>query len=68
MTVAESMKQAVRRLQRGMCTIAECEAELNCIIKRETIGMYDLDEIIEAERKLKRKAWRMLLEATRREG
>ena len=39
MTAVDDMKQAVRRLQRGMCTIAECEAELNGIIKRETIGM-----------------------------
>ena len=34
MTVADNMKQAVRRLQRGTCTIEECERDMDEIITR----------------------------------
>lgn len=68
MTVADSMKQAVRRLQRGMCSIDECERDLNEIIEDATPDYSDIDRRLAVQRKLKRKAWRMLLEATRREG
>ena len=59
------MKQAVRRLQRGTCTIEECERDLNEIIKDATPDYSDIDRRLAVQRKLKRKAWRMLLEATR---
>lgn len=65
MTVAESMKQAVRRLQRGMCTIEECERELDAIIADATPNYSDIDRRLAVQKKLKRKAWRLLLEATR---
>ncbi len=65
MTVADNMKQAVRRLQRGKCTIEECERDLNEIIEDATPDYSDIDRRIAVHRKLKRKAWRMLLEATR---
>lgn len=65
MTVAESMKLAVRRLQRGMCTIEECERELDAIIADATPNYSDIDRRLAVQKKLKRKAWRLLLEATR---
>ena len=65
MTVAESMKLAVGWLQRGRYTIKECERTLNYLIDEETAGIEDIDERLKTEKKLKRKAWRMLLEATR---
>jgi len=64
-TVAESMKLAVRRLQRGMCTIEECERELDAIIADATPNYSDIDRRLAVQKKLKRKAWRLLLEATR---
>ena len=68
MTVADNMKLAVRRLQRGMCTIEECERELDAIIADATPNYSDIDRRLAVQKKLKRKAWRMLLEATRRAG
>ena len=65
MTVVESMKLAVRRLRRGTYSIVECETELARLIAEETGHIEDVDERIAAERKLKRRAWRMLLDATR---
>ena len=59
------MKLAVRRLQRGMCTIEECERELDAIIADATPSYSDIDRRLVVQKKLKRKAWRMLLEATR---
>lgn len=65
MTVADNMKQAVRRLQRGTFTIEECERCLDEIIKDATPDYSDIDRRLAVQKKLKRKAWRMLLEATR---
>ena len=65
MTVADNMKLAVRRLQRGMCTIEECERELDAIIADATSNYSDIDRRLAVQKKLKRKAWRLLLEATR---
>ena len=46
MTVADNMKQAVRRLQRGKCTIEECERDLNEIIESlKPITEYDLEGV-----------------------
>ena len=59
------MRRAVRRLQRGTSSIRECEAELDALIVGQTSSIEDIDERIEAERKLRRKAWRMLLEVTK---
>ena len=59
------MKLAVRRLRRGMCTIEECERELDAIIEDATPNYSDIDRRLAVQKKLKRKAWRMLLEATR---
>lgn len=59
------MKLAVRRLQRGMCTIEECERELDAIIADATPNYSDIDRRLAVQKKLKRKAWRLLLEATR---
>jgi len=64
-TVVDSMKLAVRWLQRGRYTIKECERTLNYLIDEETAGIEDVDKRIETEKMLKRKAWRLLLEATK---
>ena len=71
MTVTERMKMSVRKMQRGIYGISDAEYEINCIIEDEVNNAVDGDDIeaanqrIEMTRKLKRKAWRMLLEATK---
>lgn len=61
----QKMKAVVRRLMRGTCTIGECELELNRIIAEATMDFTDLDERIYRIRILKRRSWRMLLDATK---
>lgn len=71
MTVTERMKMSIRRMQRGFYGISDAEYEINCIIEDEVKNTVDGDGIeaanrrIEMTRKLKRKAWRMLLDATK---
>jgi len=48
-----------------MCTIEECERELDAIIADATPNYSDIDRRLAVQKKLKRKAWRLLLEATR---
>lgn len=67
----KEMKTIVHRLKRGNSTIAEAESALDNAITMyvQTIGecqtANDLDLKLEVIRKLKRKKYRMLLEATR---
>lgn len=71
MTVTERMKMTIRRMQRGVYGISDAEYEINCIIEDEVKNTVDGNDIeaanrrIEMTRKLKRKAWRMLLDATK---
>lgn len=64
--ITESMKAVAVRLERGLLTIQNAESELNGIITKAMLDCKGtLDERLEIERKLKRRAWRMLLEATK---
>ena len=65
MTTYENMALAVKRLKRGHYTIEECERVLNEIIADATPDYSDIDRRLAVQRKLKRKAWRLLLEATK---
>ena len=65
MTTYENMALAVKRLKRGGYTIEECERVLNEIIADATPDYSDIDRRLAVQRKLKRKAWRLLLEATK---
>lgn len=66
MPIEEAMKKAIKLLSKGQITIAECERCIENMIVEETMGIEDLDERLEAYRKLKRKEWYMLLKITRR--
>ena len=59
------MEEAVRRYRRGKHTLKECEYMIDLAISSEVRFIEDIDKRIDTERKLKRKAWRLLLEATR---
>ena len=66
----ERMQPALNLLRRGMISIHECECRINGVAsdwmreyRCETEEDYDA-RLIEAK-KLKRKIWRMLLDATR---
>ena len=67
----KEMKTIVFRLKRGKSTIAEAESALDNAITMyvQTMGecqtANDFDRKIEVVRKLKRKKYRMLLEATK---
>ena len=63
--IAEKMAQAANNLKRGLITIYECEQQMTEAILTGTLamGLSDNDKIMMA-RKLKRRMWRMLLEAT----
>ena len=65
MTTYEDMALAVNRLKRGGYTIEECERVLNAIIAEATPDYSDIDRRLAVQKKLKRKAWRLLLEATK---
>lgn len=71
MAAVERMKKAIRMMQRGYYGIGDAEYEINCIIEDEinkkTVNGDDIDvnQRIEMIRELKRKAWRMLLDATK---
>ena len=61
----EKMKFAVSQLKRGRATIGETEHDMDDAIALATFTIVDIDERIETIRTLKRKKYRMLLEATR---
>lgn len=60
------MEVSVMRLVHGRYTIGECEKCINEDIAIATMNIEDINERLEAIRQLKRKAWRMLLDATKR--
>ena len=64
--VIERLAVHVRHLQRGMYSIHECESLMeNEITAAVRSCEGTIDERVEFERKLKRRMWRMLLEATK---
>ena len=58
------MKVSANHLRQGRISIGECESDLNRIIDNATTDISELDEKIRVTRILKRKEWRMLLNAT----
>lgn len=60
-----AMKATVRRFMRGQLTIGECELALNDLISEATMDFSDLNVRLRNIRILKRKAWRMMLDATK---
>ena len=65
MTTLQKMSAAVRQLKRGLMTIGECEYVINNIIAEAVPTTLDADRRIAEIKRLKRKQWRMLLDATR---
>lgn len=65
MTTLQRMKAAAQVLKKGRMTIGECELAMNTIIAEATPPTMDLDQRIAEIRQLKRKQWRMMLDATR---
>jgi len=61
----EEMKTIVYRFSRGKYTIAEAESAIDNAITMYTQTINGFDQKLVAIRKLKRKKYRMLLEATR---
>lgn len=64
--VTERLGLHIKQLQRGLYSIHDCESLLNNEIAaavRDLEGT--IDERIQYERKLKRRMWRMLLDATK---
>lgn len=67
--VSERMAVHTRHLQRGTYSIHDCESLMNNEIAAAVRNMEGtVDERIQYERKLKRRMWRMLLEATKKQG
>ena len=64
--IAEKMAQTANNLKCGLITIFECEQQMTETILTGTLamGLSDNDKIMMA-RKLKRRMWRMLLDATK---
>lgn len=65
--VVANMAEAATMLKRGMLSIYECEqAMTNAILDGVlAIDSLDIDKKIALTRKLKRRMWKMLLEATK---
>lgn len=65
MTTLQRMKAAAQELKKGRMTIGECELAMNTIIAEAAPPTMDFDQRIAEIRQLKRKQWRMMLDATR---
>lgn len=64
--IISQMQETVDKFKRGYYTIGECEFILNQYISLAIMDIADLDERLELLRLLKRKEWRMMLDATRK--
>ena len=62
--VHDKMEMEINVLKYGLCTIGEAEYRIDIVIREAIEGIDELGERIETVRKLKRKAWKMLLAAT----
>ena len=60
----ERMKDSVSQLKRGHMTIGECESQMDKAITNAANEINELDDRIRFIRILKRRGWRMLLNAT----
>ena len=65
MTTLQKMSATVQQLKKGRMSIGECEYVLNVIIADAVPPTMDVDQRIAEIKRLKRKQWRMMLDATR---
>lgn len=71
--ITERMAACTYNLKRGIISIYECEQSMNNVIMDGVLEMLadtaeQNDRRIAAIKKLKRRMWRMLLEATKKQG
>jgi len=65
MTTLQMMSAAVQQMKKGRMSIGECELAMNNIIAEAVPPTMELDQRIAEIKRLKRKQWRMMLDATR---
>lgn len=65
MTTLQKMSAAVQQMKKGRMSIGECELVMNNIIAEAVPPTMEIDKRIAEIRRLKRRQWRMVLEATR---
>ena len=65
MTTLQKMGAAVQQMKKGRMSIGECELVMNNIIAEAVPSTMELDQRIAEIKRLKRKQWRMMLDATR---
>jgi len=65
MTTLQKMSAAVQQMKKGRMSIGECELVMNNIIAEAVPPTMELDQRISEIKRLKRKQWRMMLDATR---
>ena len=65
MTTLQKMNAAVQQMKKGRMSIGECELVMNNIIAEAVQPMMEIDQRIAEIKRLKRKQWRMMLDATR---
>lgn len=65
MTTLQKMSAAVQQMKKGRMSIGECELVMNNIISEAVPPTMELDQRIAEIKRLKRKQWRMMLDATR---
>ena len=62
------MRKHIRNLRAGLATIGECEFAMNEAITTAALGIYDDNAKQRFFRVMKRRGWRMLLNATSRDN
>lgn len=65
MTTLQKMSAAVQQMKKGRMSIGECELVMNNIIAEAVPPTMERDQRIAEIKRLKRKQWRMMLDATR---
>jgi hypothetical protein len=65
MTTLQKMGAAVQQMKKGRMSIGECELVMNNIIAEAVPPTMEIDKRIAEIKRLKRKQWRMMLDATR---
>lgn len=65
MTTLQKMSAAVQQMKKGRMSIGECELVMHNIIVEAVPPTMELDQRIAEIKRLKRKQWRMMLDATR---
>lgn len=65
MTALQKMSVAAQQMKKGRMSIGECELAMNNIIAEAVPPTMEIDKRIAEIRRLKRRQWRMMLDATR---